>query len=143
MGHQGIRDEVARDRQIKTPKRQNQQCRTAAAADARRRVQWPEAGLRHGAGGSMGLAVQSSWCARRELGMVQLDRDYENVVDRTLEEGSAYRVVEAGLCFDRLREEVSDEPESVDVGELDLQGPASDVEGRQVGVLVKLGGDEH
>ena len=75
--------------------------------------------------------------------MVQLARDYyENVTEHLLKD-RAYRMLNGGLSFDRLRKKLSDEPKDVDLADLELQGPARDVQGHGVWIHMELCGNSH
>ena len=91
-------------------------------------------------GGSQGL-----WPGHLgELCMVQqVEADHENVSKYALEEIWAYRVLKESPLFDLLWKEVSNKPKGVGFGDLELQRPIGDVEGRRIGVHLELRGNGH
>ena len=98
---------------------------------------------REGAGNSK--SSQGLWPGHLgELCMVQqVETDHKNVSKYMLEERWAYRVLKESPLFDLLWKEVSNKPKGVGFGDLELQGPTGDVEGRRIGVHLELRGNGH
>ena len=89
------------------------------------------------------LGRPGSGFAQRELrGVEQLRTDHENLAQYVIEETTAYRMLEISLGFDFLREEGCDESESVEHGDLELEGPADDGDSIRVGRCLEPCGDE-